>query len=163
MKITKYFPLDSKIYAMIGHPLNICSARIHNNFFLDSSNCSDVQLMFHALSSEIMENAYEKVKPMLRSSISSCQSDPAWVNPNSTRYKKCTNAIGESNGIMLEDLDSVENFVVHNMNSDISSSVQIGQFMERLNPLGSNSIQRVLKYIHQFTDSYESKLSCGKY
>ena len=118
--------------------------------------------MFHALSSEVMENAYEKVKPMLRSRISSCQSDLAWINPNSNRYKKCTNAIGAANGLMLKDLDSVENFVAHNMNSEIPSSVQIGQFMERLNPLESNSIQGVLKYIHQFTDSYESKLSCGE-
>ena len=131
-------------------------------FFLDSSNCSDTQLMFHALSSEVMENAYEKVKPMLRARISSCQSDLAWINPNSNRYKKCTNAIGMYNGLMLEDLGSVENFVAHNMNSRIPSSIQIGQFMERVHPLESNSIQRVLKYIHQFTDSYESKLSCGE-
>jgi hypothetical protein len=118
--------------------------------------------MFHALSSEVMEKAYKKVTPMLRSRISSCQSDPAWIYPNSNRYKKCTNAIGAANGVMLEDLDNIENFVAHNMNSKIPSSVLIGQFMERLNPLGSNSIQRVLKYIHQFTDSYESKLSCGE-
>ena len=118
--------------------------------------------MFHKLSSEVLENAYEKVKPMLRSRISSCQSDLAWINPNSNRYKKCTNAIGASNGLMLEDLDTVENFVAHTMNSRIQSSIQIGQFMERLHPLESNNIQRVLKYIHQFTDSYESKLSCGE-
>ena len=118
--------------------------------------------MFHALSSEVMENAYEKVKPMLRSRVSSCQSDLAWINPNSNRYKKCTNEIGSSTGLMLEDLDRVENFVAHNMNSKIQSSIQIGQFMENLHPLESNSIQRVLKYIHQFTDSYESRLSCGE-
>ena len=118
--------------------------------------------MFHALASEVMEKAYETVKPMLGSRISSCQSDLAWINPNSNRYKKCTNAIGAFNGLMLEDLDIVENFVAHNMNSKLPSSIQIGQFMERLQPLESNNTQRVLKYIHQFTDSYTSKLSCGE-
>ena len=131
-------------------------------FFPDSSNCSDAQLMYHDLSSRVMEKAYKKFEPNLRSRISSCQSDPAWINPNSNRYKKCTNAIGAYNGLMVEDLDSVENFVTHNINSGIPPSIQIGQFMERLHPLESNSIQRVLKYIHQFTDSYESKLSCGE-
>ena len=118
--------------------------------------------MYHDLSSRVMEKAYKKFEPSLRSRISSCRSDPAWINPNSNRYKKCTKEIGMSNGLKLEDLDSVENFVAHNMNSEIPSSVQIGQFMERLNPLESNSIQRILKYIHQFTESYESKLSCGE-
>ena len=118
--------------------------------------------MFHALSSEVMEKAYEKVKPLLGSRILSCKSELAWINPNSNRYKKCTNAIGASNGLMLEDLDSVENFVAHNMNSKLPSSIQISQFMERLHPLESNNTQRVLKYLHQFTDSYESKLSCGE-
>ena len=132
------------------------------DFFLDSSNCSDTQLMYHALSSRVMEKAYEKMKPILRSKISSCQSDPAWINPNSNRYKKCTKEIGVFNGLKDEDLDSVENFVAHNMNSEIPSDVQIGQMMEGLHPLGSQGVPKALAYIHKSTDLYESKLSCGE-
>ena len=118
--------------------------------------------MYHDLSSRVMEKAYKKFEPNLRSRISSCRSDPAWINPNSNRYKKCTEEIGMSNGLKLKDLDSIENFVAHNMIFEIPSDVQIGQLMGGLHPLGSKGIQKAMQYIHQSTYSYENKHSCGK-
>ena len=131
-------------------------------FFLDSSNCSDAQLMYHDLSSRLMEKAYKKFEPNLRSRISSCQSDPSWINPNSNRYKKCTKEIGFSSGLKLEDLDIVEIFVAHNIIFEIPSDVQIGQLMEGLHPLESKGIQKAMQYINQSTYSYKNKHSCGK-
>ena len=118
--------------------------------------------MYHALSSRVMEKAYDKMKPILKSKISLCRSDPAWINPNSNRYKKCTKEIGVSNGLNDEDLDIVENFVAHNIIFEIPSDVQIGQLMEGLHPLESKGIQTAMQYINQSTYSYENKHSCGK-
>ena len=105
---------------------------------------------------------HKKFEPDLRSRISSCQSDPAWINPSSNRYKKCTKEIGFSSGLKLEDLDIVENFVAHNIIFEIPSDVQIGQLMEGLHPLESKGIQKAMQYINQSSYSYKNKHSCGK-
>ena len=118
--------------------------------------------MFHILSSKVMNLAFEKVKPIIESSVSQCQSDPAWTNPNSNKYKQCTKWISQSNILVLNNLDHIENFVAHNLDPRIPLDVQIGQSMEGSNPLGSEGFDKSLKFIIETSHSYENKSSCGK-
>ena len=118
--------------------------------------------MFHLLSSKVMDLAFEKIKPIIESSVPQCQSDPAWTNPNSNKYKQCTKWISQSNVLILNNLDHIENVVVHNLDTTVPFDVQIGQSMEGSNPLGSEGIDKALKFIVETSLSYENKSSCGK-
>ena len=118
--------------------------------------------MFHLLSSKVMGLAFEKIKPIIKASVSQCQSDPAWTNPNSNRYKQCTKWISQSNVLIRNNLDHIENVAVHNLDPRIPLDVQIGRSMEGSNPLGSEGIDKALKFIVETSLSYEKKSSCGK-
>ena len=130
--------------------------------FILSSNCTETQQMFHSLSSKVMDLAYEKMKPIIRTSVSQCQSDHAWTNPNSNKYKQCTKWISQSNEEILKNLEHVENVAAHNLDPTVPLDIQIGQSMEGSNPLGSEGIEKALQFIVQTSDSYEAKSSCGK-
>ena len=118
--------------------------------------------MFHALASKVMDLAFEKIEPIVRASVSQCQSDQAWTNPNSNKYKKCTEWIGQSNYLILDKLDHIENVAAHNLDPRIPLDIQIGQSMEGSDPLGSEGIVKALRFIVHTSDSYEEKSSCGK-
>ena len=118
--------------------------------------------MFHLLSSKVMSLAFEKIKPIIKASVSQCQSDPAWTNPNSNKYKQCTKWISQSNDLIINILDHIENIVVNNLDPKIPLDVQIGQSMEGSNPLGSEGIDKALKFIVETSLFYENKSSCGK-
>ena len=118
--------------------------------------------MFHSLSSKVMDLAFEKIKPIVRASVSQCQSDQAWTNPNSNKYKKCTEWIGQSNYLILDKLDHIENVAAHNLDPRIPLDIQIGQSMEGSNPIGTEGIDKALQFIVQTSDSYETKSSCGE-
>jgi hypothetical protein len=118
--------------------------------------------MFHLLSSKVMDLAFEKIKPIIESLVPQCRSDTAWTNPNSNKYKQCTKWISQSNVLILNNLDHIENVVVHNLDTTVPFDVQIGQSMEGSNPLGSEGIDKALKFIVETSLSYENKSSCGK-
>ena len=118
--------------------------------------------MFHLLSSKVMDLAFEKIKPIIESLVPQCRSDTAWTNPNSNKYKQCTKWISQSNVMILNNLDHIENVVVHNLDTTVPFDVQIGQSMEGSNPLGSEGIDKALKFIVETSLSYENKSSCGK-
>ena len=118
--------------------------------------------MFHLLSSKVMDLAFEKIKPIIESLVPQCQTDPAWTNPNSNKYKQCTKWISQSNVLILNNLDHIENVVVHNLDTTVPFDVQIGQSMEGSNSLDSEGIDKALKFIEQTADSYENKSKCGK-
>ena len=118
--------------------------------------------MFHLLSSKVMDLAFEKIKPIIESLVPQCRSDTAWTNPNSNKYKQCTKWISQSNVMILNNLDHIENIVVNNLDPKIPLDVQIGQSMEGSNPLGSEGIDKALKFIVETSLSYENKSSCGK-
>ena len=118
--------------------------------------------MFHSLASKVMDLAFEKVEPIVRASVSQCQSDQAWTNPNSNKYKQCTKWISQSNVLIINILDHIENVAVHNLDPRVPLDVQIGQSMEGSNPLGSEGIDKALKFILETSLSYEKKSSCGK-
>ena len=118
--------------------------------------------MFHSLASKVMDLAFEKIEPIVRASVSQCQSDQAWTNPNSNKYKKCTEWIGQSNYLILDKLDHIENVAAHNLDPRIPLDIQIGQSMEGSNPIGTEGIDKALQFIVQTSDSYETKYSCGK-
>ena len=118
--------------------------------------------MFHSLASKVMDLAFEKIEPIVRASVSQCQSDQAWTNPNSNKYKQCTKWISQSNVMILNNLDHIENVAVHNLDTTVPFDVQIGQSMEGSNPLGSEGIDKALKFIVETSLSYENKSSCGK-
>ena len=118
--------------------------------------------MFHLLSSKVMDLAFEKIKPIIEYSVPQCQSDPAWTNPNSNKYKQCTKWISQSNVLILNNLDHIENVAVHNLDPRVPLDVQIGQSMKGSNPLDSKGIDKALKFIVETSLSYENKSSCGK-
>ena len=118
--------------------------------------------MFHLLSSKVMDLAFEKIKPIIESLVPQCRSDTAWTNPNSNKYKQCSKWISQSNVLILNNLDHIENVVVHNLDTTVPFDVQIGQSMEGSNPLGSEGIDKALKFIVETSLSYENKSSCGK-
>ena len=118
--------------------------------------------MFHLLSSKVMDLSFEKIKPIIESSVPQCRSDPAWTNPNSNKYKQCTKSISQSNDLIINILDHIENIVVNNLDPKIPLDVQIGQSMEGSNPLGSEGIDKALKFIVETSLFYENKSSCGK-
>ena len=118
--------------------------------------------MFHLLSSKVMDLAFEKIKPIIESLVPQCRSDTAWTNPNSNKYKQCTKWISQSNDLIINILDHIENIVVNNLDPKIPLDVQIGQSMEGSNPLGSEGIDKALKFIVETSLSYENKSSCGK-
>ena len=109
-----------------------------------------------------MDLAFEKIKPIIESLVPQCRSDTAWTNPNSNKYKQCTKWISQSNVLILNNLDHIENVVVHNLDTTVPFDVQIGQSMEGSNPLGSEGIDKALKFIVETSLSYENKSSCGK-
>ena len=118
--------------------------------------------MFHSLASNVMGLAFEKITPIVRASISQCQSDQAWTNPNSNKYRQCTKWISQSNSLIMENLNHIENVAAHNLDPRVSLDIQIGQSMEGSNPIGSEGINKALQFIVQTSDSYEAKSSCGK-
>ena len=118
--------------------------------------------MFHSLASKVIGLAFEKITPIVKASISQCQSDQAWTNPNSNKYKQCTKWISQSNDLIINILDHIENIVVNNLDPKIPLDVQIGQSMEGSNPLGSEGIDKALKFIVETSLFYENKSSCGK-
>ena len=118
--------------------------------------------MFHLLSSKVMDLAFEKIKPIIEFSVPQCQSDPAWTNPNTNKYKQCTKWISQSNVLILNNLDHIENVAMNNLDPRIPLDVQIGQSMEGSNPLGSEGFDKALKFIVETSLSYENKSSCGK-
>ena len=118
--------------------------------------------MFHSLASKVMDLAFEKIEPIVRASVSQCQSDQAWTNPNSNKYKQCTEWIGQSNYLILGILDHIENVAAHNLDPTVPLEIQIGQSMEGSNPLSSEGIEKALQFIVQTSDSYEAKSSCGE-
>ena len=119
--------------------------------------------MFHLLSSKVMDLSFEKIKPIIESSVPQCRSDPAWTNPNSNKYKQCTEWIGQSNYLILDKLDHIENVAAHNLDPRIPLDIQIGQSMEGSNPIGTEGIDKALQFIVQTSDSYRNKYSCGEY
>ena len=126
------------------------------------SNCTEVQQIFHSLSSKVMDLAFEKIEPIVRDSVSQCQSDPAWTNPNSNKYKQCTKWISQSNSLIMENLNHIENVAAHNLDPRVSLDIQIGQSMEGSNLIGSEGINKALQFIVQTSDSYRNKYSCGE-
>ena len=118
--------------------------------------------MFHSLASKVMDLAFEKIEPIVRASVSQCQSDPAWTNPNTNKYKQCTKWISQSNEEIMKILEHIENVAVHNLDPRVPLDVQIGQSMEGSSPLDSEGIDKALQFIVQTSDSYEAKSSCGK-
>ena len=118
--------------------------------------------MFHLLSSKVMDLAFEKIKPIIESTVSQCQSDLAWTNPKSNKYRQCTKWISQSNALILNNLDHIENVAVHNLDCKVPLDVQIGQSMEGSNPLGLEGFDKALKFIVETSLSYENKSSCGK-
>ena len=110
-----------------------------------------------------MDNVYSKTSNILKTTLPSCQSKVAWQNANSNRYKKCTKDMGLSNGLTIEDLEVVENFVAHNLNATKSFEVQIGQLIDGGQyPLCSNKIYKALQFMRDSTSVYGSQLTCGK-
>ena len=118
--------------------------------------------MFHSLASKIMDLAFEKIEPIVRASVSQCQSDLAWTNPNSNKYKQCTKWISQSNEEILKNLEHVENVAAHNLAPTVPLDTKIGLSMEGSNPLGSEGLKKALQFIVQTSKSYEAKSSCGK-
>ena len=118
--------------------------------------------MFHLLASKVMGLAFEKIEPIVRASVPQCQSDLAWTNPNSNKYKQCTKWISQSSENIMKILEHIENFAVHNLDPRVPLDVQIGQSMEGSSPLDSEGIDKALQFIVQTSDSYEAKSSCGK-
>ena len=118
--------------------------------------------MFHSLASKVMGLAFDKITPIVRASISHCQSDQAWTSPNSNKYKQCTKWISQSNYLIMEHLHHIENVAAHNLDPRVPLDIQIGQSMEGSNPLDSEGIGKALHFIVQTSDSYENKSSCGK-
>ena len=110
--------------------------------------------MFHLLSSNVMDLAFERIKPIIESSVPQCRSDPAWTNPNSNKYKQCTKWISQSNEDILKNLEHVENVAAHNLDPTVPLEIQIGQSMEGSNPLGSEGIEKALQFIVQTSNSY---------
>jgi hypothetical protein len=98
----------------------------------------------------------------VRASISQCQSDQAWTNPNSNKYKQCTKWISQSNYLIMENLNHIENVAAHNLDPRVPLDIQIGQSMEGSNPIGSEGIYKALQFIVQTSDSYANKFSCGE-
>ena len=127
---------------------------------LHFSECSDTQLIFHNLSSKVMEVAFKKMKKLLTATFSKCQSDWAWTNPGSNAYKECTEEISESNDQIIDKLDHIQNFAIHNLDAEIPIDIQIGQVLEGINPLDSNGVGIALKFIQEASYKYERKLSC---
>ena len=107
--------------------------------------------------------AFEKIIPIVRASISRCQSDQAWTNPNSNKYKQCTKWISQSNYLIMENLNHIENVAAHNLDPRVPLDIQIGQSMEGSNPTSSEGIDKALQFIVQTSDSYGRKFSCGKW
>ena len=118
--------------------------------------------MFHLLASKVMGLAFEKIKPIVRASVSQCQSDLAWTNPNSNKYKQRTKWISQSNDLIMGSLDHVENVAAHNLDPRVPLDIQISQSMEGSNPLCSEGISKALWFIVQTSYSYENSSSCGK-
>ena len=119
--------------------------------------------MFHSLASKVMDLAFEKIKPIVRASVSQCQSDQAWTNPNSNKYKRCTKWICQSNDLIFDNLYHIENVAAQYLDPRIPLDIRIGQSMEGSNPIGSEGIKKALQFIVQTSDSYETKSSCGKF
>ena len=111
--------------------------------------------MYQELSSKVMEKAYAKITPGIKAKISSCQTDMAWQQPGTKVYDRCTDDIGLSIGLTSGDLKALEKFTAHNLNSNISSEMEIGQ-------LGRNNIDAILQYVHHFYGVHDNRYTCGK-
>ena len=109
-----------------------------------------------------MDLAFEKIEPIVRASVLQCQSDPAWTNPNSNKYKQCTKWISQSSENIMKILEHIENLAVHNLDARVPLDVQIGLSMEGSSSLDSEGIDKALQFIVRTSESYEAKSSCGK-
>ena len=109
-----------------------------------------------------MDLAFEKIEPIARSSVSQCQSDQAWTNPNTNKYRQCTKWISQSNEEIMKILEHIENVAAHNLDPRVPLDIQIGQSMEGSSPLDSEGIDKALQFIVRTSESYEAKSSCGK-
>ena len=109
-----------------------------------------------------MDLSFEKIKPIIESSVPQCRSDTAWTNPNSNKYKQCTKWISQTNEEIMKILEHIENVAAHNLDPRVPLDVQIGQSMEGSNPIGTEGIDKALQFIVQTSDSYRNKYSCGE-
>ena len=126
-----------------------------NGFFF--SDCSDSQLMYHKLSSKVMEKGYDKMQEILIESLPNCKSQKAWTNSEGNKFKACNNEIATSLGI---DLENIENIVANNMNSSIPIEVQIGQLMEDVSPIDSNALDKAKNFFLDTLYTLQTNLAC---
>ena len=78
----------------------------HSNF----SNCTDIQRMFHILSSKAMTKAHKKTEEIIQTSLKSCQSDDAW-NEKKQQFYRCTAELKRSKGWIDQIYHTVEKLV----------------------------------------------------
>lgn len=80
--------------------------KLHIVFY--SSNCTEIQTMFHGLSIKVMDKAFTKVEEIIRKSIGACQSDKAWNGDSEKHFKRCNEELKKSNPWIGEIYHDVE-------------------------------------------------------
>lgn len=83
------------------------------HIFNYSSNCTDIQKMFHGLSIKTMAKAFTKVEKIIRKSIGACQSDKAWNGDSGKEFNRCNEELKKSNPWIGDIYHDVERISEH--------------------------------------------------
>ena len=134
---------------------------LENFLCFDFSDCSNTQLLYHELSSKVMDIAFEKVAPIAKSLVEKCHSHQAWSNPYSSKYKDCTKGISATNGLIFVNLEKIENFVANNLDTKIPPNIKIVQMLEEFDEFDEHRrMNEAIRIIQNDSSSYENNLSC---
>ena len=91
--------------SLIRNGISLNSNKSFNFVF---SDCTDIQQMFHELSTNVMDVAYERAKEIAMITYLACQSEKAWTDPCSYQFQQCTKEISGSNDCLLYTSDAAD-------------------------------------------------------
>ena len=118
--------------------------------------------MFHELSKNVMDVAYERTKEIVMKTYASCKSKKAWTDPCSYQFQQCTEVIRGSNEKVHVPLQTIENLAANSWNATMAIDIQISQLMEGVNPFDKRGHMPLIKYLQDLSASFETKTCAEK-
>ena len=117
--------------------------------------------MFHELSKNVMDLAYERSKDIAMKYYPDCKSEKAWKDPCSDQFQQCTKEIRGSNEKVHVPLQTIENVAANSWNATMAIDIQISQLMEGVNPFDKKGHMPLIMYLQEISASFKTKTSCA--
>ena len=119
------------------------------HYFHCYSDCTDIQLAYHNISSKLTNIALGRMKEIITKTISSCDTKKAWDETKPKLFKRCTEEISASNKKILDVLGDIEKIAANSLVTNKSIDVQLEELMEDidLNPLGEHSLDLAIGFL----------------